>query len=479
VRETVLWDVTGRQIIRMDAQAKSQTNGRGNGIASPIIGKKPQLMEGGNYIVEGQDALHSTFFIFSVKERIGALAMALKIFEKHGVNLLHIESRPSKKALANYEFVIETSSDFGDPDGAGEELKTISNYVQVVSREHQGHKKTVPWFPRRIKDLDRFANQILTYGNELDADHPGFKDQEYRQRRQLFADIAFNHRHGDKIPRIEYTKDEIATWGTVFRSLTKLYKEHACEEHNRVFPLLIENCGFREDNIPQLQDVSDFLKDCTGFTLRPVAGLLSSRDFLAGLAFRVFHSTQYIRHPSHPNYTPEPDICHELLGHAPLFADSNFAQFSQEIGLASLGAPDDYIEKLATCYWFTVEFGVCRQNGAIKAYGAGLLSSFGELEHAMSDKPQLLPFDPAKTGVTKYPITSYQPTYYVAESFEDAQQKMIDFAATIPRPFSVRYNPYTQSIETLDSKLQIQKLLLNIGKDMKVFSNAFIKMEAA
>lgn len=118
----------------------------------------------------------------------------------------------------------------------------------------------MPWFPGRIRDLDRFANQILSYGAELDADHPGFTDAEYRARRKYFADIAFNYKHGQPLPHVDYTKEEIATWGTVFRKLTELYPTHACKEHNHVFPLLIENCGYREDNIPQLEDVSNFLK---------------------------------------------------------------------------------------------------------------------------------------------------------------------------------------------------------------------------
>ncbi|MEE6480092.1 hypothetical protein FKM82_012454 [Ascaphus truei] len=429
-----------------------------------------------NYIEESTTD-NRLSLIFSLKEEVGALAKVLRIFEEKGITLTHIESRPSRLNRDEYQFYINLDNKSTPAlDAIVACLRhDIGATVHELSREKK--KDAVPWFPRTIQDLDKFANQILSYGAELDSDHPGFTDAVYRARRKEFADIAFNYKHGQPIPCVTYTEEERKTWGTVFKELKTLYPTHACHEHNHVFPLLEEYCGYTENNIPQLEDVSNFLQTCTGFRLRPVAGLLSSRDFLAGLAFRVFHSTQYIRHGSKPMYTPEPDICHELLGHAPLFADRSFAQFSQEIGLASLGAPDEYIEMLATVYWFTAEFGLCKQGGKMKAYGAGLLSSFGELQYCLTDKPEFKPFEPESTALQKYPITDFQPVYFIADSFENAKEKVRKFAATIPRPFSVRYNPYTQSIEVLDNVEQLKNLADCISGEIGILCSALRKLE--
>lgn len=186
-----------------------------------------------------------------------------------------------------------------------------------------------------------------------------------------------------------------------------------------------------------MDDISSFLKSRTGWRLKPVGGLLTQREFLNGLAFKVFHSTQYIRHPSAPLYTPEPDIVHELLGHAPMFAHQEFADFSQEIGLASLGASEVEIKRLAAIYWFTIEFGMCREPDGRKAYGAGILSSVGELEYCVSDKPKFYDLDPhviAQDHVD-FPISSMQPYYFVASSFETAKRQIIDYCETIHKPF--------------------------------------------
>lgn len=306
--------------------------------------------------------------------------------------------------------------------------------------------KEVPWFPTTRHEIDYFREHITTYGEELDADHPGFHDPVYRERRAFITNIAKNYRHGQPIPRVEYTPIEIETWRKVYTNLKKLYPTHACKEHNRVMPILEEQCHYTPDNIPQLEDINKYLEKATGWIVRPVMGLLSSRDFMNAFALKVFHSTQYIRHHSVPEYTPEPDIVHELVGHVPLFADPEFAKFSHELGLASLGASDEDIKKLATLYWYTVEFGLCRQEGQIKAYGAGLLSSYGELEYCLTDKPQLKELTIEEASTTSYDVTTYQPLYFVASSFEQARQQLIEFAKSMDRPFTVEYDEKTQTI---------------------------------
>ncbi|XP_032415697.1 tryptophan 5-hydroxylase 1-like [Xiphophorus hellerii] len=418
--------------------------------------------------------------IFTLKNEVGGLIRALKLFQEKHVHLVHIESRKSKRRDSDFEIFINCDSEHEQLKELTELLRTHTDIVEMTpsrssSLLHDG-LESVPWFPTRISDLDLCANRVLMYGSELDADHPGFKDQIYRKRRKYFADLAMNFKHGDQIPRINYTAEEVRTWGVVFQELNKLYPSHACKEYLKNLPLLTRYCKYSENNIPQLEDVSRFLMERSGFSIRPVAGYLSPRDFLAGLAFRVFHCTQYVRHGSEPLYTPEPDTCHEVLGHVPLLAEPSFAQFSQELGLASLGASDEDVQKLATCYFFTVEFGLCKQDGGLRAYGAGLLSSASELKHALSGEANIRPFDPVVTCNQECMITTFQDVYFVAESFEEAKNKMREFAKTLKRPFTVNYNPYTQSVDLLRDTSNINNMVKDIRHELDIVEDALRRL---
>ncbi|XP_067104765.1 tryptophan 5-hydroxylase 1-like [Osmerus mordax] len=418
--------------------------------------------------------------VFSLKNEVGGLVKALRFFQEKHVNLVHIESRKSKRRNSDFEIFVDCDSGHEQLKDLTQLLRKHTNIVEMDPPDTycipEDDMADVPWFPKKISDLDLCSNRVLMYGSDLDADHPGFKDNVYRKRRKHFADLAMSYKHGDPIPRTEFTQEEVKTWGVVFRELNKLYPSHACREYLRNLPLLSQHCGCREDNIPQLEDVSRFLRERSGFTIRPVAGYLSPRDFLAGLAFRVFHCTQYVRHSSDPLYTPEPDTCHELLGHVPLLAEPSFAQFSQEIGLASLGAADDAVQKLATCYFFTVEFGLCKQEGKLRAYGAGLLSSISELKHALSGNAMVMPFDPKVTCNQECIITTFQDVYFVSESFEEAKVKMREFAKTIKRPFSVRYNPYTQSVEVLRDASSINNMVEDLRHELDIVGDALNRL---
>lgn len=263
---------------------------------------------------------------------------------------------------------------------------------------------------------------------QLDSDHPGFKDPEYRRRREEIARLAPPLGSDSPPELVEYTPQEQQTWAAAFERLSQLYPTHACEEFNQV----VSDLGYSAERIPQLAEVSAFLTERTGFRLHPVQGLVAPRTFLGSLARGVFCSTQYIRHHSQPLYTPEPDIIHELMGHAPMLAIPEFAQLSRKIGEGSLKATDDEVEQLATLYWFTIEYGVLDlPDQGLRAYGAGLLSSFGELEHIMSGEVEIRPFDPWAAKDTAYPITTYQPLLWSVPSIQEAFARMDEFVQSM------------------------------------------------
>uniref|UniRef100_A0A182PJJ2 Tyrosine 3-monooxygenase n=1 Tax=Anopheles epiroticus TaxID=199890 RepID=A0A182PJJ2_9DIPT len=415
--------------------------------------------------------------VVRLRDGMGSLGRILKAVEAYHGTVVHLESRQSRSEGVQFDVLVKVDMARANLLQLIRSLRQTQSFGSVSLLSENNVNVKAPWFPKHASELDNCNHLMTKYEPDLDMNHPGFADQVYRARRKEIAEIAFAYRYGDPIPHINYTETENKTWAAVFGRVKELMVKHACSEYIAVFKKLEDEKIFVKERLPQLQEMSDFLRKNTGFTLRPAAGLLTARDFLASLAFRIFQSTQYVRHINSPYHTPEPDCIHELLGHMPLLADPSFAQFSQEIGLASLGASDEEIEKLSTVYWFTVEFGLCKEKDEVKAYGAGLLSAYGELLHAISDKPEHRPFEPASTAVQPYQDQEYQPIYYVAESFEDAKEKFRRWVSTMSRPFEVRFNPHTERVEVLDSVDKLETLVSQLNTEVLHLTNAIAKLK--
>ena len=264
--------------------------------------------------------------------------------------------------------------------------------------------------------LDR--NSLVT----LDPDHPGFRDHEYRARRNAIAQIAMSYEPGSPIPTAPYTELEHGVWKTIWEALGTAHREHACAEYLDC----VERLDFDSDRIPQLDEVSRKVEAISGFRLEPVAGLVEPRVFLESLARGVFLSTQYIRHHSTPLYTPEPDVAHEIIGHAVTLASKRLAELNRLFGeaVSRTEVPSD-LDRLARVYWFTIEFGVLRENGTLKAYGTGLLSSAGEL--AEMHEAELIPLDLEVAANTVFDPTHYQAVLFCANSFDEMYEQLREF----------------------------------------------------
>jgi len=257
---------------------------------------------------------------------------------------------------------------------------------------------------------------------QLNPDHPGFRDSEYRARRDAIAHIAEMYIPNSPIPDAPYTPEEQDLWSTIIEMVVPQHQRHACAE----YLACAKRVDLPFDHIPQLQEVSAKVEALSGFRLEPVAGLVEPRVFLESLANGVFLSTQYIRHYSTPLYTPEPDVVHEVLGHAVTLASERLAELNRLVGRAvKRTRSSEKLERLACLYWFTIEFGVLYENGGVKAYGAGLLSSAGEME-AMHHA-ELRPFDLDAASRQPYDPTHYQPVLFCADSFEDMYRTLKDY----------------------------------------------------
>lgn len=248
---------------------------------------------------------------------------------------------------------------------------------------------------------------------QLDPDHPGFRDRVYRERRNRIAALANAHRTGSPIPEVRYSEAEHEVWRSVVARLSDLHGEKACRallELQRGFPLPVER-------VPQLAEITGRLAPRTGFRMEPVGGLVVPRCFFEALARRVFLSTQYVRHPSRPYYTPEPDIIHELVGHAATLAHPGIAELNRLLGAAASVADPARLKRIERVYWFTLEFGVVEEDGRLKALGAGLLSSVGELD-VFERHARFEAWDLERMAATVYDPTDLQGVLFVAPSFE-------------------------------------------------------------
>jgi len=214
-----------------------------------------------------------------------------------------------------------------------------------------------------------------------------------------------------------YTPEQHAIWAELVRRRLPQLQQHACAEYLEGFELI----GLKADRLPDLTAVSARLQPRTGWQSTPVSGFLPADAFFEMLAARMFPTTTWIRSRDSMEYTPEPDIFHDVFGHVPMHAHPVFANFLEHYGKVCAALTDaEALERMGRLFWFTVEFGVIRERGEIKVYGSGLISSHGECTHVVERGAglEIRDFDLDQVLDTVVDVSKMQPVLYAIESFD-------------------------------------------------------------
>lgn len=211
-----------------------------------------------------------------------------------------------------------------------------------------------------------------------------------------------------------YRPEEHALYRRLFQRQAKLAPRYACAEWIEAIARLDA-----ANEIPRFADVSRKLRRASGWEIVAVPGLIPDEAFFTHLANRRFPVTVWLRRPEEFDYIVEPDVFHDFFGHVPLLFDTTYADHLHEYGKGGLKAMRlDAVKLLARLYWYTIEFGLMRTPAGVRAYGAGLLSSGGELAYCVDDpRPQRLPFDLETIMRSDYPIDRFQERYFLIDSF--------------------------------------------------------------
>ncbi len=257
---------------------------------------------------------------------------------------------------------------------------------------------------------------------------PAASDPDYESRRAWIAEQAAG---SDAEPvRIAYTASENETWRAAKEALDHRWARVAA-------PAILDaaqRLSLPVERVPHLDEVSERLRPRSGFEFRAVPGLVPVDEFFGSLARGRFLSTQYVRHHASPLYTPEPDILHEVIGHGTCLADPHLAMLHREAGAAMIRlATAQARQFVADVFWFSAEFGVLDtrdgDRDGIKAYGAGLLSSVGELDQFATDA-EVRPLDIDAMGTISYDIANYQPVLFAGRSLTEVLDVVGEFFAT-------------------------------------------------
>jgi phenylalanine-4-hydroxylase len=225
-----------------------------------------------------------------------------------------------------------------------------------------------------------------------------------------------------------FSAEDHATWDTLFARQTAMLPGRASEAYLRGIDVL----KLSKPGIPDFAELSERLTAATGWRVVAVPGLIPDDVFFDCLADRIFVAGNFIRRPDQLDYLQEPDVFHDVFGHVPMLADPVFADYMVAYGrggqrAGSLGA----LKKLARLYWYTVEFGLIEEAGALRIYGSGIVSSHGESLYALDDpRPNRITFDLKRVMRTEYKIDDYQQSYFVIPSFDDLLRVTVetDFA---------------------------------------------------